>query len=120
MTLEELRARHPTVSLVVHERTEGIVLARLVVPPAERGRGVGSSVLRDIMTYADRVGKPVVLTPEPTDLSVESPGYAAAVARLMRFYARFGFVPNKGRRKDFQFREVLIRQPKERTTETKP
>jgi len=58
----------------------------------------------DIIDYADKNNMIVTLT--------ASGSYGSAKGRLISFYKRFGFVPNKGRNKDFRFQDTLIREPK--------
>ena len=57
-----------------------------------------------LINYADEVGKPILLSP--------SNDFGGSVTRLKEFYGRFGFVPNKGRNKDYRFSETYIRYPK--------
>lgn len=85
----------------------------LVVPSGTRGQGVGSRVMEAVTKYADQHGAIVVLTPDdPTDTLTDL-GRKRYKARLVRWYKRFGFVENKGRQKDFRFRESMYRLPKE-------
>ena len=81
-------ARAAGVKIDVSE-TKVITISRIVVPEAERGRGIGTKVLRDLMAYADRVGKPLALTP--------SADFGGSVPRLKKLYRGLGFVENKGR-----------------------
>jgi len=61
--------------------------------------------MQDIIDYADKNKKKIVLTPS-TDFG------GTSVNRLKSFYKRFGFVENKGRNKDFQIRDTMYRLPK--------
>ena len=52
-----------------------------------------SEIVRKIQQYAQSVGKPIVLSPEPEK------GKKAA---LERFYKNLGFVHNRGRHRDYR------------------
>jgi GNAT superfamily N-acetyltransferase len=101
--LQTLRERHPSILVGAREDTRSITLDRLIVPSGSRGRGLGSALMRDLVAYADRQGKQVRLTP--------SGAFGGAPRRLARFYARFGFVPNEGTRRDPACRESMYRNP---------
>lgn len=60
--------------------------------------------MEGLTRYADKVGKPILLSP--------SSDFGGSKTRLVKFYRRFGFVPNKGRNKDYRFSQTMIRQPK--------
>lgn len=88
-----------------------LTLSRIEVPSSERGEGIGSDVMNDIIKYADANGRRIVLTPS-TDFG------ATSVERLKDFYKRFGFVENKGKNKDFSTKESMYREPKQSNIET--
>ena len=60
--------------------------------------------MQDLINYADQHKKIITLTP--------SSDFGGSVNRLNQFYKGFGFVPNKGRKKNFEFRDSMIRVPK--------
>ena len=101
--IQGLRDRHPDVVLGAHEDERSNTLERLIVPDGSRGRGLGSALIRDLVAYADRHGKQVRLTP--------SGAFGGSPRRLAAFYARFGFVPNEGARRDPACREAMYRNP---------
>ena len=68
----------------------------------ERRQGLGSGLMSEITALCDKYSLLCVLTPEAT----ETPKTG-----LLRFYKRFGFVSNMGRKKDFRFRNSMIRYP---------
>jgi GNAT superfamily N-acetyltransferase len=99
---QQLRAEFPGLMLDLHRDPSGyIVLPRIKVP--EQRRGTGSAVMQRIIDAADANGDTLVLSPTAE--------WGASLTRLTRFYRRFGFVPNKGRAKDFTTRETMIRRP---------
>ena len=82
---------------------KGYVLSKIAVPKELRNTGIGSKVMNDLTDKADAEGAIIALTPDNT--------YGGSKTRLTQFYKRFGFVPNKGRNKDFRYRETMIRYP---------
>ena len=105
MISKNLLAKYPDVALDIAESPKAIDLSRIVVPKELRGKGLGSSVMQDLIDYADETGKQVRLSP--------SSDFGGSPTRLKKFYKEFGFVENKGRNKDFTTRETMIRNPLE-------
>lgn len=98
-----LEARYPGVEVQLRTRQGGyVVLDGLRVPKGDQKQGLGTQVMEDLIATADEQGWKLALTPS-TDWG------ASSRARLERFYRRFGFVPNKGRHKDFTTMEAMVR-----------
>jgi len=89
------------VSLNIADMSDFIELSKIVVPKEKRGSGVGSKVMQDLIKYADKNNKDIFLTP--------STDFGGTKARLVKFYKSFGFVPNKGKKKDYRSQEALVR-----------
>jgi predicted GNAT family N-acyltransferase len=87
----------------IYERNDYIVLSRMEIPKEKRGTGIGTKAMNVLINYADSVGKDIFLTPS-TDFG------ASSKSRLEKFYRGFGFVPNKGKNKDFRSRETMVRK----------
>ena len=99
-----LSDKYPDVAVdLFGDPDRGYELSRIVVPEGERNRGVGSKVMRDIVSMADAQGAKVSLTPDSS--------FGGNKTRLKDFYKRFGFVENKGRNKDFSTRNTMYREP---------
>jgi hypothetical protein len=90
------------IKLNIFETENEIKLSKIVV--SEKNMGVGTSVMNDLTNYADNNNKVITLTPSK-DFG------ATSVNRLKTFYKRFGFVENKGRNKDFSYRDTMYRLP---------
>jgi len=106
-SLAEVETAHPGIRLWADENEYGVKLAMIKTPPELRGQGLADAAMRDLLAYADQVGKPVVLTPgAPEGAEVMSK------AKLTAWYKRLGFVPNRGHNKDFRFRDTMIRLPR--------
>ena len=90
------------IKLDIFEKDGVIDLSRIVVP--EKGQGVGSEIMHQIIDYADQTGQTIKLTPSK-DFG------ASSVGRLKNFYKKFGFVENKGRNKTFEFIDSMYRAP---------
>ena len=82
---------------------KGYTLSKIEVSGDERNAGQGTKAMQDIVDRMDREGAIIALTPDDA--------FGGNKNRLFKFYKRFGFVPNKGRNKDFRFRETMIRYP---------
>ena len=96
-------AKNSNVNLDIAEKNGVINLSRIVVPKEQRGTGVGSGIMKQLVDYADATGSRITLTPS-TDFG------GTSVSRLKDFYKQFGFVENKGRNKDFSTRETMYRE----------
>jgi GNAT superfamily N-acetyltransferase len=97
--------------VIMPEGTDGYFnIARITVPSQIRGGGIGTGAMEAIAAKADELGVTLTLTPS-TDYG------ASSVARLVRFYRRFGFRPNRGRTADFETRAAMIRPPQMRRSE---
>lgn len=77
-----------------------------------RKQGIGSDILQRLTEFADDVGATIVLSPEPQR------GFKK---KLDLLYRRFGFVPNRGRAKNYQlsspFSSTMYRSPKSQIKE---
>lgn len=115
MNLEDIRShlKSTGVDTDMYEKNGKIVLSRIVVPKDARGQGVGSSAMQQIVQYADKTGQQVGLSPS-TDFG------GSSKSRLEGFYRKFGFVPNKGRNKDFTSSESMIRNPSPSSQHSSP
>jgi GNAT superfamily N-acetyltransferase len=105
MIVSSLTKKYPNVALNISESPFAVDLSKIVVPKEMRNQGLGSSVMQDLIDYADQTGKQVRLSP--------SSDFGGSPTRLKKFYKEFGFVENKGSNKDFSTRETMIRNPKE-------
>lgn len=95
----------PEVDAYIMEGRGPAVLSKIVVDKEARNQGVGSAFMRDLAALADDEGKTLALTP--------SSDFGGSKARLEDFYKRFGFVPNKGKSKDFEISEGMYRAPQQ-------
>ena len=88
-----------------------LVIEKIIVPDDQRGSGVGTNAMNEIVAYADNNGKVLTLTP--------SSDFGGNKKRLIDFYKRFGFVENKGKNKDFEISEAMYRDASEKFNQTK-
>lgn len=83
---------------------DGVIrLSQIVVPEGQRGQGVGTQAMRDLIAYADQTGQRIALTP--------SADFGGTKSRLTKFYKDLGFTENKGRLRDNSISETMIREP---------
>ena len=102
--VEALRKSFPEIDFFISQSGDKAMLDKVVVPASQRGNGRGTSFMESLVSAADADGARVGLTP--------STDFGGSKARLIDFYRRFGFVPNKGRNKDFELMASMVRQPK--------
>ena len=91
--------------LDIYEDGKSIILSRIIISPEYRGLGVGSKIMQDLIDYADNNRKIIALTP--------SSDYGGNKNKLVQFYKKFGFKHNKGYHKSFEYRDAMIRYPKQ-------
>lgn len=92
------------VQLSLSELGDIISLNKIIIPEDQRGTGIGSEVMKKIIEYADANQKIISLTP--------TEDYGGKKSKLIKFYKKFGFVDNKGKNKNFETRDTMIRNPK--------
>ena len=85
------------------EDVSSIEFNQVVIYSSFRNSGIGTDILNTVTDYADRVNKLVTLTP--------ADDYGSDLKRLKKFYQRFGFVFNKGKNRNFKYRDSMIRYP---------
>ena len=100
----KLASEYPDIELSAWDINTYILLDRIIIPKQLRNQGLGTEVMTKVCNIADESGKLIVLEPD-TSFG------ATSVARLIRFYKRFGFKVNKGRYKNFSFVEGMYRVP---------
>jgi len=88
-----LESKYPGLELFVYENEYKVKLDMLRVPLEMRHRGIGSEILRVIKEFAQKRNKPLVVHPEAER------GYKK---KLDSFYRDHGFIPNKGRNRDYR------------------
>lgn len=105
----ELEQKYNLKSLFLSDmgKRNAIELHSIIVNKEEQGSGTGSKVMQELIAYADANGKIVVLDPGLLDKQHGT----TSQSRLRKFYKRFGFIDNKGRNKNYEFRNLMIRYP---------
>ena len=99
-------AKYPGLALRINEYENKIKLEKIFLPLALRNQGIGTEIISAIKEYSQKVGKPIVLNPEPEK------GKKGA---LQRFYERNEFVYNAGRNRDdglSEFSRTMLYKPK--------
>ncbi len=102
--LGQIASSHPNVDLDAWESPQGIKLNMIQVSPEHQGKGYAGAALRDLTGYADSQGVPMALT-----VGVPEGRKGLSQSMLKRWYSSHGFVPNKGRNKDWNWAESMIR-----------
>lgn len=98
--------------LDIYETNSSLKLSMIKVKPEYRYQKnsdtnlkIGTRVMTDLIKYADAHKKIVTLTPENID--------GINVNYLIQFYKKFGFKMNSGYNKNYEYRDTMIRMPKE-------
>lgn len=99
----QLREAHPGLKLDLMSKGSRATLSRIVVPDNGREEGTGTQVMRHLARWADANGITLALTP--------SSDFGGNTRRLRDFYKRFGFIDNKGKKRDFEISEGMYREP---------
>ena len=92
------------VGLDIYEDSKSLKLSRIVIKDEFKNRGIGTDIMNDLITYADDNKKIITLTP--------SSDFGGNKNRLVQFYKKFGFKPNKGVHKSYEYMDTMIRWPK--------
>lgn len=96
------------VEIMLYQSKNYLVLDKIVVPKSDRSNGIGSSVLTDIINYADENNLIIYLM-----LGDKNDGLGTTSRnRLIKFYKRFGFLLNKGKNIDYSISYSMYRKPK--------
>lgn len=77
-----------------------LIIGQIEIEKKQRGSGIGTQVMEEILEFADEKNLRVALTP--------TKDFGGSVKRLKDFYSGFGFKPYKG----YEFRESMVRMPK--------
>ena len=88
------------INLELYDNGDYLTLSKIIVPKEKHGEGIGSKVMQDIISYSEKVQKPIYLTPS-TDFG------GSSKSRLEKFYKKFGFI--KKPKSDFSARETMVR-----------
>jgi len=72
-------------------------LSAIMVDKENQKQGAGTAAMNDLTDYADERGLTIVLIPGVKDVHQGT----SSRSRLVKFYKRFGFIENKGRKMDY-------------------
>jgi len=107
-TRQQIEARlidaNPGMKLNLIGNGETVTLSRIELPAEGREKGAGTKAMQELTAWADANGKKLALTP--------SADFGGNKKRLGEFYKRFGFVDNKGKNKDYEVSESMVRDPR--------
>lgn len=94
--------------LDIYENRTSLKLSRIVIKPEYRNTGVGTTIMEDLVNYADQNSKIITLTP--------ASDFGGNKNRLIQFYKRFGFKHNQGQYKSYEVMDTMIRYPRLKET----
>lgn len=104
INVNALQKQFPELTFDLMQKGNRATLGRVVVPKEQRGQGRGTEFMQTLTRAADDEGTTLMLSP--------SSDFGGNKARLLEFYKRFGFVPNKGRNIDYEISESMYRLPR--------
>lgn len=104
INVKALQEAFPEIDFSLLQRGDRATLSKVVVPKELRGSGRGTEFMNELTRLADEDAAKLALSP--------SSDFGGSKARLEQFYRRFGFVPNKGRTRDFEIMESMYREPR--------
>lgn len=102
INVKALQEQFPSIDFSLMQRGNQATLSKVVVPKDQRGKGLGTEFMQALTKAADSDGAQLALSP--------SSDFGGNKAKLIEFYKRFGFVPNKGRSMDFSISESMRRE----------
>jgi GNAT superfamily N-acetyltransferase len=91
--VQSLEQQYPGLDLHAFETIYSVEVAQIKVPEELQGQGIGTGVIKAIQSFAQKLGKPIVVIPSPE---------RGKKAALNRFYRQQGFTHNKGRNQDYR------------------
>lgn len=86
--------------LVIVYANHAIYFDRIIIPPEQRCKGIGSSILIELCELADKYKKEITVYPSGV--------YGSKLPRLYKFYQRFGF---EFKKQDKMLVKWMIRKP---------
>jgi len=102
LSIEGILSDKYNVILDIYEKPDYLILSRIIIPKEERNKGIGTSVMNDIIDYANKNKKDIFLTP--------SGDFGGNKNRLIEFYKNLGFVFNKGKNRDYRSTELMVKK----------
>lgn len=82
--------------LFIIEKEDYIALEFIRIKDKFRNQSFAKNILRDLCDYAEERRIPILLKPEPAEDDLDT-----NIKKLINFYESFGFVPYKGKHKDY-------------------
>lgn len=96
--MANLKQKHGLKHLWIFDNGNNMLeLSAIMVDKENQKQGAGTGAMNDLTDYADERGLSIVLTPGVKDIHQGT----SSRPRLVKFYKRFGFIENKGRKMDF-------------------
>lgn len=96
--IDKLLKKYPFAKITAYESKYKIEIMQIEIPAKYQNQGIGTDIINTIKEYANKIKKPIVLTPESEQGRKKD---------LDRFYKNLGFVHNKGRNIDYSLSSPL-------------
>lgn len=85
------------------DRGEYLTLDKILIKKEFRGKGYGEEAMRQIIEFADKHSKTIILTPDSL--------WGSNKNKLIQWYKSLGFIMNKGKKKDFGHQQLMYKLP---------
>lgn len=94
----------------IFENEKSICVDLIVIKEEFRNKGLGTTILKEIIKEADNQNKILTLTP--------SSDFGSNKTKLIKWYKSLGFLENKGKNKDFTISHTMYKEPKKINTQS--
>jgi GNAT superfamily N-acetyltransferase len=96
---------HTTIQYSVHpSRPNDAEIHMVLTHKDHAGKGSAREAMKKFLDHTDKHGIRTHLTPEPLNHETKK-------TKLVKFYKSLGYVPNRGKNKDFSIRSAMLRNP---------
>jgi len=90
----------------INEYNDDIELNSIIVKKTDQKQGIGTKIMNELIKFADSKNKRIIL-----HVGLSDPIHGTTSrGRLVKFYKKFGFIENKGRKKDFLITHGMYRE----------
>jgi GNAT superfamily N-acetyltransferase len=97
--------KHTSIDYSVHpQRPKDAEIHMVLTHKDHSGKGSAREAMHHFLAHTDKHGMRTHLTPEPLNTETKK-------TKLVKFYKSLGYVPNKGKDKDYSIRSTMVRNP---------
>jgi GNAT superfamily N-acetyltransferase len=90
---------------IPHNNPKHAEIHMVLTDKEHTGKGSARNAMNAFLSHTDKHGIKTHLTPEPLNTQTKK-------TKLTKFYKSLGYVPNRGKNKDFTTKSSMLREPK--------